>query len=157
MLYSGPLCNVSGEPFSLLVLNKVGMMNKVYELLLVVSEMRKGCQTLQLQSVSGLLHAHHACYNGLQAMLGMFQRAKHAQGHASCCAVSRCERILAIRGGADSDKAYEQLNVPAEHHPSIELIQSSIIGLKLQLLQTLILLQQQRVKVLIHNPLQLFG
>ena len=78
-------------------------------------------------------------------------------GHASCCAVSCCERMLAFRGEADTNKAYQQLNVPAEHHPSIELIQSGIIGLKLQLLQALILFQQQRVKVLIHNTLQLFG
>ena len=78
-------------------------------------------------------------------------------GHASCCAISCCEYVPAFRREADTNKARKHLNVPAEHHPSKELIQSSIIGLKLQLLQTLILLQQQRVKVLIHNTLQLFG
>ncbi|KAA6417987.1 MAG: hypothetical protein FRX49_12069 [Trebouxia sp. A1-2] len=53
-------------------------------------------------------------------------------------------QMLAFRSEADTDKACQQLDVPAERHPSIELIQSSIIGFKLQLLQTLILLQQQR-------------
>ena len=65
--------------------------------------------------------------------------------------------MLAFRREANTDKAHKHLNVPAEHHPSIKLIQSSIIGLKFQLLQALILLQQQRVKVLIPNTLQLFG
>ena len=39
----------------------------------------------------------------------------------------------------------------------IELIQCSIVGVKLQLLQCFVLLQQQRVKVFVHHAFQLLG
>ena len=50
---------------ALLVLYKLVMVNKVYELPLVVSEMCKGCQVQVLQPP----YAHHACCDELQAML----------------------------------------------------------------------------------------
>ncbi len=43
MLYTSTLWNNSGESFALLLLNKLVMMNKVYELPVVASEMCKGC------------------------------------------------------------------------------------------------------------------